>query len=363
MAHEANAILAISSTDRYITNKPGNVNQPVSDVLDKLYANQAPFSNDFTISSPNALMNGYIDRVVISQIQLQYNVPTIVPTNGTQGNDIFTVALESAPGSSVYGLFVLTIPYGYYTPVDLAATLTAGLATVPIPIVVTAEYGATYPNLGNRNSFTFRVRGSQRIFFPSPDYIRLIFLSSGLTDSDLVVVLRTYRLLGITTSNFNPETIQSSSATPQFLYTPYIDIYSDSLTNYQKLKDTDSSTSKRKGLVARLYLSGVGAPQFTFAEVEIGIQQSSLAYNGQPITGFISSEIPRSGSFGSEPFIVTYDLNNPKVVKWSRDTAINSLDFQLRDCYGDLLYCQIPGGSEVFNTEWQMTLLCIEGDD
>jgi hypothetical protein len=362
MAHEANAILAISSTDRYIASTGGNVNQPVSDVLDKLYANAPPYSNDFNISSPNALMNGYIDRIVISQIQLQYNVPTIVPGNGTKGNDVFAIAVESAPGSSVYGLFVYIIPYGYYTPIDLAAQITAALATIPIPIVVTAQYGAAYPNLGNRNAFTFRSASSQRIFFPSPDYIRLIFVNSGLSDSDLVVLLRTYRLLGITTSNFNPSTVQSSSATPQFLYTPYIDIYSDNLTNYQRLKDTDSSTSKRKGLIARLYLSGTGAPQFTFAEVEIGIQQSSLVYNGQPITGFISLETPRSGAFGSEPFVITYDLNNPKVVKWSRDTAINSLDFQMRDCYGDLLFCQVPDGAEVFNTEWQMTLLCIEGD-
>jgi hypothetical protein len=64
--------------------------------------------------------------------------------------------------------------------------------------------------------------------------------------------------------------------------------------------------------------------------------------------------------------VLTYDLNSPKVINWTPDTAVNSLDFQLRDCYGDLLFTRVPlvggGDGEVFNTEFQMTLLCIEDD-
>jgi hypothetical protein len=54
---------------------------------------------------------------------------------------------------------------------------------------------------------------------------------------------------------------------------------------------------------------------------------------------------------------MTADLNTPKVIQWSPDVAVPSIDFQLRDCYGDL----IPGDVERYPTEFQMTLLCIEG--
>jgi hypothetical protein len=80
------------------------------------------------------------------------------------------------------------------------------------------------------------------------------------------------------------------------------------------------------------------------------------------------TNINTGSSLGSSPFVLTYDLNNPKVINWSRDTAINSLDFQVRDCYGELLFCSLPSSGlvesylgEAFNTEFQMTLLCIEG--
>ena len=110
-----------------------------------------------------------------------------------------------------------------------------------------------------------------------------------------------------------------------------------------------------------MYLSGTGSPQPTFAYYP----ETSYTFttNGLPsqITG--ESTSVSSGALGSAPFIMTFDLNTPKVVGWSVDTAINSLDFQMRDCYGDLLYVDgfnNTGGFEGFSTEFQMTLLCVE---
>jgi hypothetical protein len=102
------------------------------------------------------------------------------------------------------------------------------------------------------------------------------------------------------------------------------------LTNYQKIKDTNTSIIAPKGLVARLYFSGVGSPQ---------------------TTGSLSA-------LGTAPFVMTADLNFPKVITWTPEQTVTSIDFQLRDCYGDLL----PGYEEGYSTEFQMTLLCTEGD-
>ena len=123
---------------------------------------------------------------------------------------------------------------------------------------------------------------------------------------------------------------QLSFEYPNFLYTPYIDIYSDVLTNYQNIKDTNTSIAKPKGLIARIFLSGVGSPQYT----------------------------TETFALGASPFVMTADLNSPKVIKWTPDVAVPSIDFQLRDCYGDF----IPGDVERYPTEFQMTLLCVEDE-
>ena len=193
----------------------------------------------------------------------------------------------------------------------------------------------------------------KRFFFPTPDY-----LASPLNYTALQItsILKTCKTFGFTLSNSLPMPEQNSINTPDFLYTPYIDIYSDALTNYQKLKDSDSSTIKRKGLIARLYLSGVGNPQIT----------TNTRNNTYDEDGNLIGYNYTSAALGSQPFVLTFDLNSPKVVGWSRDTAINSLDFQQRDCYGDFLFSAYSSGvpgttSENFNSEFQMTLLCIEG--
>jgi len=346
----ANAILAINSTDRYITNLAGNANQPFSNTLEAQYDNVGPYSNNFSIIAPNALMNGYIDKIKISQIQLQYNLPTIVP----DGNDFLIVAYELSPQSGNFDYETVYLPYGFYTPEELAALLQTQLNTTiqdlpawndlqPWVVNFTSSLGADWGFSVVSNN-----QDGLRFYFPRPSEIRD---ETATTEVAITNYLRTCKLFGFNTNNGTAYVTQAqvSWTAPDFLYTPYIDIYSDALTNYQKLKDTDSSTSRRKGLIARVYLSGVGNPQFT-----------SNAFTNQDDLIIVPST-----ALGCNPFVLTYDLNTPKIINWSPDTAVNSLDFQMRDCYGDLLFNYRPsinpgGLKEVFNTEFQMTLLCVE---
>jgi len=373
MAQQPNAILAINSTDRYITNVPGNVNQPVSNTLLAQYVGNATYdgvvykpqsSSDFSITAPNALMNGYIDKIIISQIQLQYNLPTVVPGR----NSTLYVALETGQGTSQWNVEGVTIPYGYYTPEELAISLQIQLDAIEYCVDNDITFTVKYNMASNTfSSVGFEILiespDNRRFYFPAPnDPNALIFPDTPAQDE----LLKAYKLFGITYGNATPQIRQKSQTTPVFLYTPFIDIYSDALTNYQALKDTDSSTSRRKGLLARLYLSGVGNPQTSFARSKEQTSSAAFLYNGDEITGEIGVELTDSDSLGCSPFLLTFDLNSPKVIKWTPDTAVNSLDFQMRDCYGDLLWTfdtvsYTPGYSgELFNTEFQMTLLCVE---
>jgi hypothetical protein len=351
MSNAPNAILAISSTDRYTKQLQGNANQPISDILRAQFFNDGPYSNDFSITAPNALINGYIEKIIVSQIQLQYYVPTIIPGR----NDRFAFLVETATGSGAYTPYSADIPYGFWSPKDLASTL---------EVIMNAEvYGSPYAT-------NFSVRYSQGSIGAVPQVGFTIILNDGgrrvaidnpfriqYTEFDTARLLKTYRTFGFDVTNIEPQTKQVSGFAPVLLYTPYIDIYSDALTNYQALKDTDSSTIRRKGLVSRVYLSGVGSPQVTTYNVISTVDED----------GNLISQTTQSESLGSQPFTLTYDLNSPKVINWTPDTAVNSLDFQMRDCYGDLLFSVVPGNApgvvgESFNTEFQMTLLCIEKD-
>jgi hypothetical protein len=292
-------------------------NQPVSNTLIAQYNDLEPYSNSFTIQSPGALIYGYINRLIISQIQLTYNIPTV----NKNLNDAFQIY------TGTDDIAAIQIPYGFYYPDELAATMQTLIAANPI--LASYNINVTFTS---RRGFVFTSTSSppKTFCFPSPALLR----GRGLSALQVQVVLKTYRLLGMTykdNAEFSLDTTQTSGDYPNFLYTPFIDIYSDILTNYQTVKDTDTSVNKPKGLIARIYLSGVGQHQST-----------------TPLT-----------ALGTSSFMMTSDMNVPKIIRWSPDVAVPSIDFQMLDQYGD----QIPGGEYGFSTEFQMTLLCIEGRD
>jgi hypothetical protein len=308
----SNAILAIDSLDRYTRAGPGplgstNESQPKTNILFGYFTNSEPFFNNFSISSPGALIYGYIDKIVVSQIQLQYNIPTICLNR----NDTFIIEWGVLP---IVNRETVNIPYGFYTPDELAAAITAQIAALPAlaPLDITVTHTT-------EDGFIFTSGTNVDFYFPS-----FSSLLNDFTYESLERIFRTCKTLGMTIVNSLFSSQQVSSMTPNFLYTPYIDIYSDVLTNYQNIKDNNTSISKPKGLIARILLTGVGSPV--------------------------------SALIGTAPFLMTADLNSPKVIKWSPDVAVPSIDFQLRDCYGEL----IPGVEEYLATEFQMTLLCLE---
>ena len=281
---------------------------PINTALYGAYNNILPYSHRFELFRPNALIYGYIQRIVITQLQIQYNIPTVCLNR----NDRFFMYLN---GTSQYVSF--TIPYGFYTPNELAAAL---------EIIITPTIADIKVVWDNRRGFTFS-SATTDFMFPPPDNIDPI-----QTELQKNVIYRAYRLLGMNMTNTNtnpPVSTQISGDYPILLYTPYIDFYSTVLTNYQTVKDTNTSVSTRGGLICRVYLSGVS--------------------NGVIVNN--------TEALGSSSFTITADLNSPKIIRWNPDVALPSVDFQLRDCYDDF----IPGAEEGFETEWQMTLLCVEG--
>jgi hypothetical protein len=302
----APSVTFVSLTQTYTINSGA---QPKTNILFGYFTNAEPHFNNFTISSPSALIYGYINKIMVSQVQLQYNIPTI----SLDRNDTFIIEWGVLP---TINRETINILFGFYSPTELAVAITAQIAAIPAlaPLDITVTYTA-------EDGFIFTSGTNVDFYFPSFNS-----LLNDFTYESLERIFRTCKTLGMTIVNSLFASTQASSMTPNFLYTPYIDIYSDVLTNYQSVKDTNSSISKPKGLIARVMLSGVGGPV--------------------------------NALIGTAPFLVISDMNTPKVIQWTRDVAVPSIDFQLRDCYGDL----IAGVPEYRATEFQMTLLCVEDE-
>ncbi len=318
MAQASNAMLAINSLDRYIVGGHSGPNT-TANALFAEYLNYPPYCNDFQIQSPGALLYGYMTKLIVSQVQLQYNIPTVVPGK----NDQFFI--QDANTAIKY---LITIPYGFYTPIELAAVLQIAILQSDI-VFLAPLFTVTYNNInGNIGGFLFQGNDGFRFNFPSLEELDL---------QQAIISLKAYKLIGMNIFNVQPATQQESKSALTWLYTQYIDITSETLTKYQNIKDSDTSAQKLNSIIARIYLSGVGVPN------QLG-----------------------NSVLGSAPFIVVQDLNSPKIIRWNRDEAINSLDFQLRDMYGDLIfisnYANNAFEQTFYNTEFQMTLLCIEGE-
>jgi hypothetical protein len=289
----------------------GQLPFPISSSLFGAYNDLPPFGNNFNLQSSSAYIYGYITKITVSQIQLQYNVPTV----NENLNDTFYIT-DASTGIG----YAIQIPHGFYYADELAAVIQTLIQNYTPYTSMTVKF---LP----RDGFVFTALApyTNPFYFPTVANLQLQYN----IDAELQAnVYKTYKLLGMTYQNSSAATTQTSFDYPNFLYTPYIDIYSDTLTNYQTVKDTNTSIANPKGLVARIYVSGTGQIQTTGS----------------------------TSALGTNPFVMTSDLNSPKVITWTPDVTVTNIDIQLRDQYGDLL----PGYKYGYSTEFQMTLLCTE---
>ena len=370
---EPNAILAINSLDRYNATQGAN-GRPASfaQSLDNQYNGTGQPCNNFQVGGLGALIYGYIKKIQVSQIQLQYNVPTVIPG----ANDVFTLfVVQYRPTKSVIQALI-EIPFGFYTPQELTSVIQLQINASPLivgtGIAITVAYEAA-PNV-----FTFTITQPTSpppatgqefyLYFPIIGQIQDYLISIGKNPAGYLNILKAYRLLGINKTNAIPikSDPQTSTEVPQFLYTPYVDIFSTALTKYQRVKDNTTNATSETSIIARIYLSGIGGPQNMAGENNNIINPDTLY--PYPIT-------EHTYPLGSRPFLELFDPNTPKVIRWSKDETVYALDFQLRDQYGDLLFTQYDPATtvtpidpatiispQIYYTEFQMTLMCIEGE-
>ena len=307
----AYAHLLVSSTDRY------------RNFADRLISPRT--SANWALSKQYNVLNGYFTRLVITQLQFQWNIPTIFPGY----NDAFSIVLEDG-GPPVTA--DITIPFGFYSISEIAAAI---VTAVTAPGVV----GTAFTNAGFAvdvidNSLEFSVTAPNTIWISEPDP----------TFTTEPSYYKCYYTLGINANIIGfGNTASSLRGSPApMLATRWLDICSSLMTKFQKVKDTTTlPQDKTSDVISRVYAMapnvasyGATAPTGTLAGAV-----TTYAIN-QPFAG---------------PWIMTIDYNNPKYIKWSSEEPLGNFDIQVRDEYGD----QMPWSVE-YPTEYQFTILASE---
>ena len=334
--------LHISSLDRYPS--VGNYSQSFVQLSTAVPQTLTPLTsatNNCQIQTNRSLLYGYFNRVAITEMQLSLRMPTIIAgvndefITGLTNNSLFTSRVAS-----------LTIPPGYYTPVELAAQMQVILrsywtayATNGAAITVTAPTNGTTASAAtvNQTGFVIATNTIDKIVLISP--LDPVFAVSGLTDARKQATLRFYRIIGAVPSNFTViggpylTAFVATTGIPNFLPTDYVDIVSKRLTNYKETKDTNSNQQAPLGVIGRIYLTDT-------------YRMTSVANSFQD-----------PNSIGGAAMTFTKKWAIPNWSQWSPNQAIDSIDITLLDMWGNPIPWDPVTGA---TTEWEMTILASE---
>jgi len=279
------------------------------------YPNQQPY-NRFTINKGFPVQQGQIMSVKLAEVRFPYAIPNV-----NEYNNKFFIQVRSTPGR------VIIVPTGFYTGAGLATTVNGLVALV---------YPGHAPVLTYNPNGTYTWNGATG---DSVDDFSLLPVFSvpadpanpgaGVLDEYLTTPISTPCLLSV--MGFNPTyedfTVASNthkSAVAPLIYTSYIDICSDVLTQFQDLPDASTATPNQQHVICRLYIAN---------ETSQVLQDAS----GNPLYP------------GMAPFVIHRQFFNSKVMKWNNQNSIDRIDLQLYDDSGRQLY-QGNRGNALGNT-------------
>ena len=118
--------------------------------------------------------------------------------------------------------------------------------------------------------------------------------------------------------------------------TDYVDIVSQSLTNYKPAKDTNSTLAAPNAVLGRIWLT-----------------EGTLNF---PTNGQVSQGVPAdTTTIGASPITITKTWTHPNWTELSPNQTIDKIDIQLLDMWGDKIVW-----SSNYPTEWSATLTLTE---
>ena len=268
--------------------------------------------NNATFNAENQnIIQGDIKEISVSEVNFPYDIP-----NMQNGFNSFDMTSNSFPPVTV------VVPPGFYTGTELVEAINAAaLAAVQVEIPELDEAYIpqwTYSETNNTFTLTAPTEADQTVIINSSytfpeNYAgganRLgkdIFSIMGFVPSDA----KPFGYLLV--SNYSatpadPIILTQVSGSAPLVFTQYIDICSTQLCGKQRFAGGSTTNLARRGdVICRLYISDNIA--ITTADPE-----------------------------GVRPFIINRQYYNARVMRWSTDNSISTIDIQLYDDVGQPL--------------------------
>lgn len=319
--------------------------------------------NDFLINRQQTLMQGYMTRVALTEINFNWNIPNVNPYNNTLSIMLFPNNNTAIPALYRYVLTV-DVEKDFYGPTRLANQLTAEFAAAIAALAVTYptltnfyEIDVSYFNLDN----SFLVANTKESIPGNPvSKLAIGVVNTPGKTQDLCDLMgfnkppvpsSTALIAGVNCAS----QIQGSLAS--MLYTPYFDIVSNELTKKQNISDASTNQLTGRNIIARIYINydNVIPVPLTFK-------------NGDTSVPNFDGEL---AIIGTRPFTISKEFQVPKQIFWDTKEFISLVDLRLIDYKGEVL-CEIP--SEVLSpgdtgsafqfgtgkTNWQLTFQITE---
>lgn len=348
--------LHIDSLDRYLpsmiqTNAflaagfPSQTNAKLIGPL--VLSSQTNTGTDCVIQTSRPLVYGYFGRVALTQMMLKFRLPTI----RSGYNATFGIQAATSPaGAGLQPPRLVTIPDGYYTYGAIPDAQGSMAAAIQAAVVASgpewANFTCTPPNRPEAG-FTFSMGGP----VGGVQYYGVANWGLGPTGQDSQqAVLKCGRTLGFNRAVYGyPDVnlggqvntartywLTAIGGAPNFLPTDYVDVVSQSLTNYKPAKDTNSTLAAPNAVLGRIWLT-------------------EGSYNS-PTNGQTDASTPADmTTVGVSPITVTKTWTHPNWSELSPNQTIDRIDIQLLDMWGD----EIPWTSN-YATEWSATLTLTE---
>ena len=284
------AELEVDSLDRY-PNTPQGFYERVA---------QKTTSSQITFPVRQSLMSGYFTRIAVSEFQLQWNTPNV-----NDYNNVFRVNYNGVT-------LTVTIYPDFYNLDQLVAELVQQFNT----LFGAGTFAGSVVIAGDNRVARITTNTGLPWNFQAPNL--------GITNNRAA---KFYETFGISGGNFGPQVVQFFGQAARLTYTSYIDVVSDRLAKFARVKDNMTRQyNGQTAVLARIYLT-------------------------PPNT--------KEQYVGTKPFTITVDFTTPKYIRWSSEEYINDFDLSLYDQYGELLWCD-PQGFPFFVTEYQFTLQASE---
>lgn len=310
------ALLTIDSQDRY---------------TDYVSARENPTSPyNFSIRKNESLMPGFMTRIGISEVCFPWTIPNInVKTQ--------SIEVDYQIGSAPVDTAVLVLQEGFYTPHELAAQLTAEIATLVPGFTMT--YG-TYTNTIDGDTFETNQPVFQYATNNAANLIAFAPLDYNSEDYPFPPnTLQLFDLLGF--GDENKLILSDGPVIGEFTYAVpirYIDIVCNQLTNSQAQKDQTSQAIARD-MLARIYVGGASG-----------------------VTSTVSCSDTTFCPPGCAPTTIYRNFSTPKQIQWIPNQNIPGyLQFQIYDDQGNLLDESQGNQPGLYDAlDWSMTMLVTE---